>query len=329
MTLRSPRFVTLLLLAVLVVLLAPFAGMRVISPLSISRDTLEYTVFFSVRVPRVLSGFLAGGVLAVCGMVFQAMFRNPLATPYTLGVSSGASFGAALTILLGFSGAVAGIPPTSIGAFAGALAAMGVVYGFSRMPRMASGMTILLAGVALSYLFASLLMFAQYISDVRHSFAIVRWLMGGLDVYGYGGLLSMIPLSVAGMALVAVRLVALNHLLTGEDLAATRGVEVARTRTLLYFATSLAVSAVVAVCGPIGFVGMMAPHVCRLLFSSDHRILGPATFLAGGTFLVLCDTVGRIVVAPSEIPVGVITALCGGPFFLWVLLKRYRRASIW
>jgi len=257
-------------------------------------------------------------------MVFQAMFRNPLATPYTLGVSSGASFGAAVTILFGAAGQVMGVPMTSVGSFAGAAAAMGIVYGFSRVPRVSSSLTILLAGVAVSFMFSSLLMFAQFLSDSRHSFAIVRWLMGGLDVYGFRSVGTMLPLYVMGLAAVAWKLPELDHLLTGEDLAATRGVDVARTKTVLYFATSLTVSAIVAICGPIGFVGMMAPHVSRLVFANDHRVLGPATFMLGGAFLVACDVISRTVVAPTEIPVGVITALCGGPFFLWVLFGRMR-----
>jgi iron complex transport system permease protein len=319
-----PRFALLAAACALVVCLAPFLGLRCIGPWELASTAFEHTVFFSVRLPRVVLGFLAGGGLAVCGMVFQAMFRNPLATPYTLGVSSGASFGAAVAILSGAAGSVLGLPVTSIGSFAGAAAAMGIVYGFSRIPRVASSMTILLAGVAVSFMFSSMLMFAQFLSDARLSFAIVRWLMGGLDVYGFRTVWSMLPLYVVGLTAVACKLPELDHLLTGEDLAATRGVNVARTKTILYFATSLTVSAIVAVCGPIGFVGMMAPHVCRCMFTNDHRVLGPATFLLGGGFLVACDILSRTLVAPTEIPVGVITALCGGPFFLWVLLGRVR-----
>ncbi len=318
------RLAIVCLSAALVVMVAPFVGMELIAPADVLSSGLEHRIFFQLRLPRVIVGFLAGGGLALCGMVFQAMFRNPLATPYTLGVSSGASFGAAVTILFGAAGHIAGIPSTGIGAFFGALAAMGVVYGVSRIPRAVSTLTILLAGVAVSFVFSSFLMFAQYLSDLRHSFAIVRWLMGGVDVFGYRSVVTMLPLYAVGLAAIGVKLVELNHLLTGDDLAATRGVDVERTRTTLYFATSLTVSAIVAVCGPIGFIGMMAPHVCRLLFSNDHRVLGPASFLFGGAFLVVCDAVARTVVAPTEIPVGVITALCGGPFFLWILLTRLR-----
>jgi len=304
----------------------PFVGMEMIVPSQLTVSSFERHVMFALRLPRVCTAFCAGGGLAVCGMVFQALFRNPLATPYTLGVSAGASFGAALCILTGFtvSGGIPGVGSTELGALGGALLAVLIVYGFSTVQRVGSSLTILLAGVAVSFLFSSLLMFVQFLSSLRHSFQIVRWLMGGLEVFGWSGLLSMTPFLAIGLVAIAAYLPQLNLLLTGEDLAATRGVDVKRTKLVLYFATSLAVSAIVAVCGPIGFVGLMSPHICRLLLGSDHRVLGPASFLFGSAFLVVCDTIARTIIAPAEIPVGVITALCGGPFFLWILFGKGR-----
>ena len=323
----AKRLILLAALSVAALVVAPFVGMHVMSPLEVLRAEFERRVFFQLRVPRVLVGYLAGGGLAVCGMVFQAVFRNPLADPYTLGIASGASFGASLAILFGGAVGLAGLPATSAGAFAGAMLAMAIVYGFTRIPRIASGLSVLLVGVAISFMFSSFLMFAQFMSDQRHSFAIVRWLMGGLEVYGYGNVLMMLPLYLAGLVVVGLKLPELDHLLTGEDLAATRGVDVARTKVALFTATSLTVSAVVSLCGPVGFVGLMAPHICRLFFANDHRVLAPASFLFGGAFLVICDAAARTIIAPTEIPVGVITALCGGPFFLWLLLARVRRGG--
>lgn len=313
------RGIALGLLGVVIVGAAPFVGMRMLGLGDIVHEGVDRQVFFSIRVPRVLLAFVAGACLACCGMVFQATFRNPLATPFTLGTSSGASFGAALTILTGVTGGFAGLTFTSVGAFIGALVAMAMVFGFASAQRVTSSLTLLLAGIAVSFLFSSLLMFAQFFSDLRHSFQIVRWLMGGLDVYGYSELWSVVPFAVPGLAIVALKLPELDLLLTGEDLAATRGVNVRRTKTLLFLATSLIVSSVVAVCGPIGFVGMMIPHICRLLVGAGHRMLGPASLFGGGVFLVICDTAARTLIAPTEIPVGVITALFGGPFFLWIL----------
>lgn len=331
---KIKQFVFLIILFVLTVLIlciAPFLGMELINPVSILSDELSSHIFFTIRVPRVLTGFVSGGGLALCGMVFQAMFRNPLATPFTLGVSSGASFGAAVIIFLGLTGVILGVPFTSIGAFGGAAVAMLLVYGFSSLQRTVSNFTILLAGIAVSFLFSSLLMFVQFLSDLRHSFQIIRWLMGGLEVYGYQDILSMFPFVFLGVSAIFIKIPELDHLLTGEDIAKTRGVNLVQTKTILFFATSITVSAIVAVCGPIGFVGMMAPHICRIFFGNRHKILGPATFLFGGTFLVICDTAARIVIAPAEMPVGVITSLFGGPFFLWILFTRMKKEyeSVW
>lgn len=312
----------LILITLLVLIVAPFLGMKVINPATMLSGELSSHIFFTIRVPRVITGFIAGSSLALCGMVFQALFRNPLATPFTLGVASGASFGAAVTIFLGLTGALLGIPYGSFGAFIGASSAMLLVYGFSSLQRTVSNLTILLAGIAVSFLFSSLLMFTQFLSDLRYSFQIIRWLMGGLEVYGYQDLLAMLPLVILGVIAIIIKLPELDLLLTGEDIAQTRGVNVMQTKKILFFATSITISAVVAVCGPIGFIGLMSPHICRLLFGNRHKILGPATFLFGGTFLVICDTAARIILAPTEIPVGVITALFGGPFFLWILFTK-------
>lgn len=320
MKLSGPRFLAILLVLAL--------GTLVLAP-SIGITQNEWSVVSMLRIPRVLLAFMAGGTLALCGMVFQALFRNPLATPFTLGVSSGAAFGAAATILFGAgSAAFVGIPVTVLGALGGAGAAMMLVYVVSLSGRSSGTIMILLGGVAISFIFSSLLMFLQYLSDSRHSFQIIRWLMGGLEIYGYRSFAFLVPALVLGISVIAIHLPHLNLLLTGDDLAASRGIRVGRTRTFLYFASSLCISAVVSLCGPVGFVGMMAPHVCRMVIGNDHRYLGPCAFLAGGIFLTVCDTVARIVIAPAEIPVGVLTALCGGPFFLWFLFSSRKSGGL-
>lgn len=320
-----PKLTALFLIAIIVLCVAPFLGMEIINPVKLLSGEMDSHIFFSIRVPRVLIGFTAGSGLALCGMVFQALFRNPLATPFTLGIASGASFGAAFMILLGCTGMFLGLPCSSYGAFCGAAAAMLLVYGFASLQRTVSNLTILLAGIAVSFLFSSLLMFAQFLSSLRHSFQIIRWLMGGLEVYGYQDVISMLPLVLLGIIVIVMKLPELDLLVIGEDIARTRGVPVKRTKTILFFATSITVSAIVAICGPIGFIGMMSPHICRLIFGNRHKIVGPVTFLFGGTFLVVCDTLARIVIAPAEMPVGVITSLLGGPFFLWILFTKITR----
>ena len=199
--------------AVAVVAIAPFIGMEIITPGHLFKNDLQSTIFFSLRVPRVCVAFIAGAGLALCGMMFQAMFRNPLADPFTLGISSGASCGAAATILLGLNGAVFGVSFISLGAFAGAAISMACVYLISSLQRTPSSLTILLAGIAISFLFSSILMFMQYLSSLRDSFHIIRWLMGGIEVFGYHQILSMLPFVMAGMAILFFKLSELDHLL--------------------------------------------------------------------------------------------------------------------
>jgi iron complex transport system permease protein len=299
-------------------------GAQVITPWSLSTGSLDYEIFWHMRLPRVLAAFLAGSGLALCGMVFQALFRNPMADPFTLGTASGASCGAAATVLAGYTGAVLGVPVVSIGAFAGAAMAMAAVSLIASAKRSSGNLTMLLAGIAVSFLFSSLLMFFQYLSNFRDSFQIVRWLMGGIQATGYGAVLTLSGFWCIGVILIMVQLPRLDQLLAGEDLAHSRGVDVRAARRLLLAAATLLIAGIVAVCGPIGFVGLMVPHMCRRMVSANHLLLGPACILVGGAFLVIADTVSRVIIAPAEMPVGVLTALIGGPFFLWLLFGRRR-----
>jgi iron complex transport system permease protein len=290
-------------------------------------DLRSVPVLWTIRVPRALMAFLAGTGLSLAGMTFQAMFRNPLVTPFTLGVSSGAAFGATMAIRFGWVFTVVGVSSIPLAAFGGAMASLLLVYGLSMAGRSSSTGILLLAGAALSFFFWSLIMFLQYLSDFTGSFRILRWLMGGVEAVGYGSVLDVLPFVVTGSAVILSYARELNLMAVGEDLAASRGVAVAPVRALLFTASTLMVGGVVASCGPIGFVGMIAPHVCRLLVGTDHRILGPATALFGGFFLLACDTAARLVLAPAELPVGVLTALLGGPFFVGLLLRRPRAAG--
>jgi len=324
----------LILIAISITAIAalPFIGMELISVNQLLTDQFQRDIFLTLRLPRVLTAFLAGGGLAVCGLVFQGLFRNPMADPYTLGIASGASFGASAVILSGAVGTVLlgiTVPTAAIGALCGAALSFTLVLAFSGAISQpadraapSSPHTILLAGIAVSFFFSSLLMFLQYISDMRESFHIVRWLMGGVDVFGYKPLFTMLPFVTVGLVLTAAKVTVLDHFLTGEDIAQTRGVRVRRSRNLLLCAASVTVGGIVSVCGPICFVGMMVPHFCRSMFGASHKILLPACLMAGGIFLSICDTFARTAIAPAEIPVGVITALLGGPFLVWVSRRR-------
>lgn len=323
--------VSLVLFALLVVIICPFIGMTDIpvdTVLHPDGSSTEATIFWKIRVPRIITAFIAGAVLALSGMAFQAMFRNPLATPFTLGVSSGASLGAVIFMRLGFSFTLGIVSGVSIGAFIGALMSILLVYGLVRFKGGFTTSRLLLAGIAISFFFSSLIMFVHYTSNIHDTFRLMRWLMGNLAMVGYDAVIQLVPFGAAGIILLVYMMNQLNLMATGEDLAMSRGVDVNRTRHILFFAVSMMVGTVVAMCGPIGFVGLMAPHICRLMVGNNHRYLLPATFLFGGAFLVLCDTIARTVVPPAEIPVGVITALLGGPFFIWLLLRKSNRDTV-
>ena len=323
---QHPKFIMALLAVLAVIVLAgcPFVGSHPVTLSALWGDQADPTtreIFFTLRLPRVFTAFLAGVILAGGGTTFQAMFRNPLATPFTLGTASGASLGAAVYMRLGLSLSLFGISGISVAAFLGALGAIALVYSITCLRRGFSPASTLLAGVAVSMFFSSLILFMQYISDFTQSFRIMRWLMGGLADADFESLFNLLPAAAIGVFVLFFNLHELNLLATGDDIAASRGVPVAKIKRRLFFATSLMIGAVVAFCGPIGFVGMMAPHICRRLIGGNHRWLLPASLLFGGSFLTLCDTLSRILIQNAEIPVGVITALLGGPFFLWLLLR--------
>ena len=286
-------------------------------------NNVDAQIFFVARMPRVLTGAVAGAALAAAGVVMQALLRNPLATPFTLGVSAGAALGAILVITFGSVVAVGAISPVPLASLIGAVAASAIVYTLATRPgRTISTTVLLLAGVTLNAFFSAVILFVQYLADFTQTYRTVRWLMGDLDVGSFGPVLASLPLLVPAFAVFAVLPRSLNLLSVGTDTAATRGVDVGRTQRLAFLSASLATAAAVSLAGPIGFVGIIVPHLVRLMVGVDHRLVLPASALFGVAFLVGCDVVSRTIMAPVEVPVGVVTAMVGGPFFLWLLVRR-------
>jgi iron complex transport system permease protein len=286
-------------------------------------DNVDAQIFFVARLPRVLSGALVGAALATAGVVFQALLRNPLATPFTLGVSAGASLGAMLVIILGVTISVGPFSAVPLASFAGAAVATVIVYWLATPYRRAmSTSVLLLAGVTLNSFFSALIMFVQYVADFSQAYRASRYLMGDLDVGSFEPVVAAVPAIAIAFTVFAVLPSSLNVLSLGTDAAATRGVDVARAQRLAFFSAALATSAAVALAGPIGFVGIVVPHLVRLMVGVDHRIVLPASALFGAAFLVVCDLGARTLLAPVEIPVGVLTAMIGGPFFLWLLVRK-------
>ncbi len=283
-------------------------------------------ILLQVRLPRVLLAFMVGSSLAAVGVALQALLRNPLADPYVLGISSGAALGAALAMLFGIGTTVLAISTLPLWAFVGGLMAIVIVYrvaaSYGRLPVH----TLLLAGVILNAIFSALIMFITSIMDPNRSFSTMFWLMGALTAPNYPTMVVLVLYLVVGGSILLWQSQSLNLLTLGEEPARSLGVEVEAVKKTIFFTSALLTGAVVSVSGLIGFVGMVIPHAVRMVIGADHRLLLPASALVGGTFLVAADTVARTVLAPAEIPVGIVTALGGGPLFIYLLL--YRKSGL-
>jgi iron complex transport system permease protein len=310
-----------LVVLIVVAALAPLIGStRIDLGRALAGVSPDSEILFYARLPRVLLALLAGAGLAVTGVLFQCLLRDPLAEPYTLGVSSGASVGAVIGICFG-------IRATGLASLAGAAGVLLVVLGIAWEGRRLSSFTLLLTGVTMNSMSFAVIMFLHNLATFSQSFAISRWLMGGLDAVEYSTLawLAAVVLPVCAVVILFAR--QWNLMAVGEEWASSRGVATTRLMTIGYIAGSVLTGLVTALTGPIGFVGLIVPHALRLRLGADHRVLLPCSFLLGAAFLCVCDTLSRTVIAPTEIPVGVITALCGGPFFIWLL--RSKRKSLW
>lgn len=322
-------------LRVLAVSFAVMAAAAVLTPLAGPANISLYKafhgvwpdaqVYFEVRWPRTLLALLAGGGLATAGVLFQAVLRDPLATPYTLGISSGASLGAVVAIVTGFH-TLGGLPVLWVAAFIGSAATLALVLGAAAEGKRVSSFTLLLSGVTINGIVMSLIMLLHNLASVQQSFAIVHWLMGNIDPVGNSTLAALAAIVLPVSFWLCLRARQWNLMAVGEDWAAARGASPRRLLLEGYVAGSVLTAALTAITGPIGFVGLVVPHALRLKLGGDHRLLMPASFFTGAAFLVLCDTVARTVM-PVELPVSVITALAGGPFF--ILLLRSRRKSLW
>lgn len=317
------------LFAAVVLLLAPTVGSTSISlarafdPSIPWADNVDAQIFFIARLPRVLAGALVGSTLAAAGVVLQALLRNPLATPFTLGVSAGAALGAMSALAFELDVGLLGASSVPTASFVGSLVGTTIVYVLAtRVHGGLSTNVILLAGVTLNAFFSAIITFLQYLIDFADWYRTALWLLGNLDVSSFRPIVATTPLFVLSFVMFAALPRALNLLTLGDDVAASRGVDVSRTQRLAFLSSSLATGAAVSLAGPIGFIGIVVPHLVRLMVGSDHRIVLPAATLFGAAFLVLCDLIARTVMAPLELPVGIVTAMIGGPFFMWLLVRK-------
>jgi iron complex transport system permease protein len=278
----------------------------------------EISIVWSLRLPRVLMAIIVGGGLSVCGGVMQALFRNSLADPYIIGVSSGAALGAAIATIF-MSGMVFWGQPLL--AFVFSLLTVYIVYGVSKQGNYVSSNTLLLTGVALAGFLAAIMTFLL-VFNADHINNIYFWLLGSLSGATWNRLILILPLVAVGVVFLIALSRYLNALLFGSMTARHLGVPVESVKKLILLLTALTVAGCVAMCGPIGFVGLIIPHVVRLFTGPDHRLLLPVSFWVGALFLLVTDTLARVAFAPLEIPIGAITALIGAPLFIYLVRRR-------
>ncbi len=298
-------------------------------------NPVAHAIAFELRLPRTLRALQVGITLALCGAVFQTLFRNPLATPYTLGIASGGSLGALVGMKLGFHFVFWGVSAVALCAFAGAMAVIGVVYLFARNASRLTAAELLLAGVTMGMFCSAFMLLLTYLLDVNETFWMVRWMMGDLTAVGgteaASGFVILVPCWIVLVACGRP----LNQYMLGDEVAMSRGVGVRRLQVVCVLFASLATAVVVATCGPIGFVGLVVPQIVGLLVGRDCRILLPAAALLGGVFLAGCDwasqlafvvvgTVTQRDLGSTPLPIGVVTAVVGVPMFLVLLRRRTR-----
>lgn len=284
----------------------------------------QFNIIWLIRFPRVLMGFFVGAGLAVVGTTMQALVRNPLADPYILGISSGASVGAVMVLAFG-AFAFAGIYAISVGAFFGAILTFLTVFLLARSNGRLHPARLILAGVAVAYFFSGLTSFIILTSDNRElARTVLAWLLGSLAGTNWSELTLPAAALFFGSVYLVLQARSLNALIVGDETAATLGVDLTRFRCSLFLVVSLVTGVMVAVSGAIGFVGLMIPHIVRLIVGTDHRRVMPVSIFAGSIFLILFDVVARTAFNPVELPVGVITSLLGGPFFLWLLHRQMK-----
>lgn len=285
------------------------------------KGTTEYSILFDIRLPRIILGFAIGGALSLTGVLLQGMFRNPLVEPYTLGISGGAAIGVCLNIVLGINRKI-GILSLPLSGFLSAILIILLIYSLSIKKGVLKIEGLLLCGVMISFICSSLIMLIMSVCRSEDLHGIIFWVMGSLDEPNWMLIKLTLGMSIFGLIISYLFCFDLNALSLGEDEAIHLGINTERTKRLLFIIASLLVGFSVSVAGIIGFVGLVIPHYIRMIVGRDHRILLISSFLSGAGFLIFCDTLARIIIAPMELPVGVITGVLGGILFVWTLTKK-------
>ena len=300
-------------------LIAPFFGQIEIDISKLTDvSAMEYKLFWDLRVPRVIIAFFTGALLGLSGLIFQSLFRNPMSTPFTLGVASGATLGTAFAIVFGM------VYFIEIFGFLGAILTIIILFTLTSRLKAFETSSLLLVGIALSFFYSAALMILFYISDETQSYEIVRFTMGSLEIVGFENTMPIVVVSLLLLALTLNYKKQIKLLLTSYENAFLKGIEVRKINSVLLISVSIAIGVTVSITGPIGFVGLIVPHILKNIYKkSSDKLLIP-TFFYSGIFLVLCDLISRNIGTTSDIPIGVVTSLLGGPFFIYLLVRRKR-----
>lgn len=321
----NKKYTIIIIAGLLVLLLLPFLGAIKIDFQGIFDNSPGSFIFWQLRVPRTLLAFMVGSTLALAGLLFQNIFRNSLATPYTLGVSSGAAAATVFAIKMKLSLVFLGLNGIYIYGFLGALITIFIILGIAKMVKSFSIYTLLMSGVALNFFFSSFILLVQYLLEFTETVTVLRWLMGGLTVSGYSEIVFLFPLY---LFFVVMTFSIKNELILisgGDQFAHSKGLNVKKFRIFIFVTVSFLVGVVVSIAGPIGFVGLIVPHISRLIFKKDFRLVTFFTIFIGGLMLVFTDFLARVIIPPVEIPVGIITAFMGAPFFLFILVSKLKK----
>ena len=306
-----------LLISIIVIVISPLYGQIDISIDKIFQEgTIDNKIFFDIRLPRVLLAFFIGSILSLGGLIFQSVFKNPMATPFTLGVASGATLFTALAIILGLSYLV------SVFAFIGALLTIVILFAISKKFDFTQTSSLLLVGIALSFFYSAALMVLYFISNLEQSYEIMRFTMGSLDIVGFSNIYLVCTASLFLLIFVLFYKEKLQLLLTSYEFALLKGINVKRVNYILLLVVSICVAIAVSIVGPIGFVGLIVPHILKTVYKKSAHLLILPIYFYGGVFLVLCDLIARNINTSSDVPIGVITSFIGAPFFIYLIIKK-------
>lgn len=333
----TPRRVVLVLAVLAVIAAVSIVAATLVGPVRVhpaaaiagwwvgDARSVDYLIIFETRLPRVLLACIVGGSLGAVGTAFQALLRNPLASPHVLGVSGGAAVAGITALIVAGPSSFHTATTVPCAAFVGAVASTFLIHSLASVGGRVHPFSLLLVGVIFNAVCAAAIMFVNALGDFYQSHGVLFWIMGNLSTQSYLLVGAVAVYTVVGVGWLMSHAHHLNLLSLGDEGAAQLGVDIDRTMRQVFVAAALMVGAVVSVSGMVSFVGLIVPHTLRLVLGSDHRLVLPASVLGGAIFLVWADTLARTVLAPTELPVGVVTAMCGGPVFVWLLRRESRR----